>query len=91
MKTVIKIIFFFIISISTVQSDNLKFQKLIDLDGPWGSSFIDNNKLIISEKAGKIKFVDLNKKKSYEIKHNLNYLQHGQGGLLDILLSLIHI
>ena len=41
--------------------------------------------MIISEKGGKIKFFDLNKKKIYEIKHNLNYLQHGQGGLLDIL------
>ena len=41
--------------------------------------------MIISEKGGKIKFFDLNKKKIYEIKHNLNYLEHGQGGLLDIL------
>ena len=68
-----------------MQSDNLKFKKLIDLNDPWGSSFIDNNKLIISEKSGKIKLVDLQKKKIYEVKHNLNYLQHGQGGLLDIL------
>ena len=41
--------------------------------------------MIISEKGGKIKFIDLKKKKIYEIKHNLNYVQHGQGGLLDIL------
>ena len=78
------IIFFFIFQ-SNSFSKNYNFQKLIEIDGPWGSSFINNNELIFTEKNGKIKIVDINSKKISEIKHNLNYLVHGQGGLLDIL------
>ena len=85
MKIFLKIIFFFIINISISQSENFKFQKLNALNNPWGSSFISNNELIISEKGGKIKLIDLNKKEIYELNHNLNFLEHGQGGLLDIL------
>ena len=29
--------------------------------------------------------INLNSKKISEVNHNLNYLEHGQGGLLDIL------
>jgi quinoprotein glucose dehydrogenase len=78
------IIFFFVFQ-SNSFSKNYNFQKLIEIDGPWGSSFINNNELIFTEKNGKIKIVDINSKKISEIKHNLNYLVHGQGGLLDIL------
>ena len=58
---------------------------MIEIDGPWGSSFINNNELIFTEKNGKIKIIDIKSKMVSEIEHNLNYLVHGQGGLLDIL------
>tara|TARA_Y100000741_G_scaffold119835_1_gene89983 strand:- start:366 stop:1457 length:1092 start_codon:yes stop_codon:yes gene_type:complete len=66
-------------------SKNFNFKKLVKLDEPWGSSFINNNELIITEKSGKIKIVDIKSSKVSEIKHNLNFLDYGQGGLLDIL------
>ena len=50
-----------------------------------GIYFINNNEIIITEKSGKIKIVNVNSKEVSEIKHNLNYLELGQGGLLDIL------
>ena len=77
------IIFFLLTSKSF--SENYKFQKLVNLNDPWGSSFISNDELIITEKSGKIKIVDLVSKKVSEIKHNLNFLEVGQGGLLDII------
>ena len=64
---------------------NLKFTKIIDLDKPWGSSFINNNELIISEKSGKIKIVNIENRNTNEVNHNLNFLEYGQGGLLDII------
>ena len=79
------LIFYLLIYPSSVLSENFKFQKLIKADGPWGSSFINNDELIITEKSGKIKIVNINSKKIIEIQHNLNFLVHGQGGLLDIL------
>ena len=78
------IIIFLFLSVNSF-SKNLKFTKIIDLDQPWGSSFINNNELIITEKSGKIKIVDTKNNKTNEIDHNLNFLEYGQGGLLDII------
>ena len=66
-------------------AENFDLKKIIDLKDPWGSSFINENEIIITEKEGKIKIVNINSNKITEIKHNLKYLVDGQGGLLDIL------
>jgi len=85
MKKFLSLIFLLLIFSSASFSKNYKFQKLVDLKNPWGSSFINNNELIVTEKSGKIKVVNINSKKVSEIEHNLNFLEDGQGGLLDIL------
>ena len=51
----------------------------------WGMSFINNEEILVSEKNGKIKIINLNSNIIKEISHNLNYTHKGQGGLLDIL------
>ena len=84
-KRYLILIFFFLIFSTSSFSQNLKFKEIVKLDEPWGSSFINENELIITEKGGKIKIVDINSQKISDVKHNLNYLEHGQGGLLDIL------
>ena len=84
-KRYLILIFFFLIFSTSSFSQNFKFQKIVKLNEPWGSSFINDNELIITEKSGKIKILDINTQKIYDIEHNLNYLEHGQGGLLDIL------
>ena len=83
-KLLYTIIIFLFLSINSF-AKNLKFTKIIDLDKPWGSSFINNNELIISEKGGKIKIVNIENSNFSEINHNLNFLEQGQGGLLDII------
>ena len=83
-KLLYTIIIFFFLFVNSF-AKNLKFTKIIDLDKPWGSSFINNNELIISEKGGKIKIVKIENGNTNEIDHNLNFLEHGQGGLLDII------
>ena len=83
-KLLYTIIIFFFLSVNSF-AKNLKFTKIIDLDKPWGSSFINNNEIIISEKSGKIKIVNIENSNTNEINHNLNFLEDGQGGLLDII------
>ena len=51
----------------------------------WGSSFITKDIIILTEKSGKIKLIDLQNNKISHIEHNLKILEDGQGGLLDIL------
>ena len=59
--------------------------KITDLDAPWGSTFISNKELLITEKSGKIKLIELSAGNVSEVAHNLKILEDGQGGLLDIL------
>ena len=71
------LIIFFLLFASKSYSNNYTFTKIIDqLDEPWGSSFINNNEIIITEKSGKIKIVNIvSKEVLTEIKHNLNFLE----------------
>ena len=79
------LVFFILFFSSNSFSQDYNFKKLVKLDGPWGSSFLNDNELIVTEKSGKIKIIDVNLNKVSDIKHNLNFLDYGQGGLLDIL------
>ena len=78
-------IFLLLISINVSLAENLNIKKIVNLNNPWGSTFINNKELLITEKSGKIKLLNLNTKVISEVTHNLKYLEHGQGGLLDIL------
>ncbi|MDC3175601.1 PQQ-dependent sugar dehydrogenase, partial [Candidatus Pelagibacter sp.] len=76
---------FLIFLISNSFSANFNFEKISSLEDPWGSSFINKDEIIVSEKGGKIKIINIDTKEILEVKHNLNYLVYGQGGLLDII------
>ncbi len=78
-------IFFFLLFSTESFSENFTFKKLADLSDPWGSSFVNDKELIITEKTGKIKIVNIFSEEVNEVEHNLNYFVHGQGGLLDII------
>jgi len=85
MKKLFLFIFIILNFPSVALSENLKFKKIVSLDKPWGSSFISNDEIIITEKSGKIKIVNISTNEVIQVEHNLNFLEHGQGGLLDIL------
>ena len=38
-------------------AENLNFKKIVNLNSPWGSTFINNDELLITEKSGKIKLI----------------------------------
>ena len=79
------LLIFFLLNFSNSYSENYSYIKIAQLNEPWGSSFINKDQIIITEKDGKIKIVNINSKKVLDVKHNLNYLNVGQGGLLDII------
>ena len=80
-------IFLFFIFTTKSFSTNFNLEKIVDLNKPWGSSFINNDELIITEVAGKIKIVNIISRNIHEVDHNLNFIEYGQGGLLDIIFS----
>ena len=82
-KFLIFLNFFLIFSYSNASI--LSFKKIVNLNEPWGSTFLNEQELLITEKSGEIKLVNLKTKKIKKINHNLKVLEYGQGGLLDIL------
>ena len=86
MKKLFFICLLFFIQIFQLFSSEPKLQKIFNgLDSPWGLSFIDDNKVLVTEKSGNILSIDLNNQKINKIKHNLKILEDGQGGLLEVL------
>jgi quinoprotein glucose dehydrogenase len=80
------ILVFLIINLKSFSlAEDFKFKKISNVDNPWGSSFINNEEIIITEKSGKIKLINVKSKEIIKIKHNLNFIEDGQGGLLDII------
>ena len=86
MKNIFFIISLFLIQTFKILSAEINLQEVMSgLDKPWSISFIDNNNAIITEKSGNLKLINFNDKKTKKIKHNLQILEDGQGGLLEVL------
>ena len=86
MRKIILLISFFLFQFVNVSSNELKLHESIKgLNTPWSLSFIEDSKVLVTEKSGNIILVDLKNKKNKKIKHNLNVLEDGQGGLLEVL------
>ena len=82
----IKKIIIFLFVFSNLNAAEFRLDKVVEgFERPWSITFIDNEKLLITEKPGKIRFINLQNKTIKDIPHNLNILEDGQGGLLDIL------
>ena len=86
MKKLFFICLLFLIQLSQLFSSEPKLQEIFNgLDSPWSLSFINDNKVLVTEKSGNILSIDFNKQKINKIKHNLKILEDGQGGLLEVL------
>jgi aldose sugar dehydrogenase len=86
MKKIILILSFFLFQNFYVLSNELKLSESIKgLNSPWSFSFTEDNKVLVTEKSGNLILLDLKNKKNKKIKHNLNILEDGQGGLLEVL------
>ena len=57
----------------------------ISLDYPWGMTWLDQEHLLITQKSGEIILVNTQSYEQTSITHNIPFVQHGQGGLLDII------
>src|SRR6056300_194380 len=66
-------------------ANDIKISKIVDLEDPWGSTFINDKELIITEKIGKIKLINIETGNISEIKHNINIIVENQGGLLNVI------
>ena len=54
-KKIIYVLIFFFVFAPKSYSQNFKLEKLVKLDAPWGSSFINDREIIVTEKKWKNK------------------------------------
>ena len=55
----LKIIFIILLFTNISLAEDFKFNKIITLDEPWGSTFINDDQILITEKGGKIKLINI--------------------------------
>ena len=83
-KKIILFFFIFLFSLNCFAAE-IKISKILNLEDPWGSTFINNKELIVTEKFGKIILINIETGEISNIKHDINFLVDGQGGLLDVI------
>ena len=63
----------------------LKLEKITDgLGVPWGMAFLSPDKLLITERSGRILLNNLKTSKKVILKNTPNVMVDGQGGMLDL-------
>ena len=59
-----KVLLIFLFLFSNLYAKDFKLEKIIDgFDSPWSLSFIDKQNLLVTEKPGNIKLINLQKKR----------------------------
>ena len=86
MKKILILFSIFFYFCTNLYAQEFKLEKIVNgLDKPWSLSFIDNNRVLITEKPGNLLIFNLKDKKINKINHNLSLKAVNQGGLLDVL------
>jgi aldose sugar dehydrogenase len=86
MKKLTLIFLIYIVQFLSLSSYEPKLDEVIkNLDNPWSLSFMSDNDILVTEKSGNLLKINLVNKKINKFKHNLNILEDGQGGLLEVL------
>ena len=86
MKKIILIFLVYIAQFSNLNSNEPKLEEIIkDLNNPWSLSFMTDKDILVTEKSGNLLKINLTSKKINTFTHNLNILEDGQGGLLEVL------
>ena len=83
-KCLLSFVFFLFFSSSSFSE--VKLTKLLDqLNSPWSLTIVEEQTYLITEKSGNLVLFNKANNTRKNIKHNLNILEDGQGGLLDVL------
>ncbi len=73
----------------TINSEDMKIkveQVVSGLGIPWGMVFISPKKVLVTEREGNVRLLDLEKNTNINLKNLPKIIAKGQGGLLDVAL-----
>lgn len=75
---------------TTIKSEGmtLRLEQVADgLGIPWGMSFLSANQLLVTERKGAVRLIDIDSGRVTRLKNVPDVLAEGQGGLLDVAIS----
>jgi len=90
MKQIVRVFILLSVVVIFAFSKDVKFKVEIvakNLGIPWGMTFINENKMLITQKDGKIFLLDVSTKKLTPVKNPPKIFFYSQGGLLDVQIS----
>ncbi len=88
MKKITLIFLFYFVQYLNLSSNEIKLEEIIkDLNNPWSLSFMTDENILVTEKSGGLFNINLTNKKINKFTHNLNILEDGQGGMLEVLFN----
>ena len=88
MKKIILIFLIYLTQFLNLSSNETKLEEIITgLNSPWSFSFMTDEDILVTEKSGSLLKINLATKKVDKFTHNLNILENGQGGLLEVLFN----
>ena len=88
MKKITLIFLFYFVQYLNLSSNEIKLEEIIkDLNNPWSLSFMTDKNILVTEKSGGLFNINLTNKKKNKFTHNLNILDDGQGGMLEVLFN----
>ena len=65
---------------------NTELTKIADrFQAPWSLTIVKQNLYLVTEKSGNLVLLNRETNTRKKISHNLNVLEDGQGGLLDVM------
>lgn len=79
-----KVLIVFFILILNLNAQVTAKKVVSNLGIVWGMTFLQEDKLLVTQKEGKLSLIDLKKREVLNIGNVPNVLFQGQGGLLDI-------
>ena len=86
MRKITLIFLIYLAQFLNLSSNEPKLEEVIkDLKNPWSLSFMTDKDILVTEKSGNLLKINLLNKKIDKLTHNLNILEDGQGGLLEVL------
>ena len=64
-----KLLITFLLFFTNLSAEDFKLEKIVQgFDSPWSLTFVDNQNLLVTEKPGNIKFINLKEKKNKRYK-----------------------
>lgn len=70
----------------------IRVEELVNgLGVPWGMAFLSPNQILVTERAGRIRLLDIEDLTIVEIKGAPEVVARGQGGLLDVAVGPNHV